>query len=352
LRRNGINDGGNLYKVIWQGSNRASSRTPADKIPKRQDIVGRHEKKTHPHDGYEDLVDLIEALETAEGDDALWEVIQKHFDVGQVVNYFAANMLISHWDGFFNNYFLYHDRKDTGKWTLYPWDQDSTWSHRMSRGNEVFYEMALTFGMEGDVRPGVDANSRDEDRRGGRRGFGPGGGGGWWWRPGGDISRPLLANLHFRRRFLSRLRDLTETVYTEGVFVPRFARLRERLEEEVRLRAEARGQDVDDAVRRFGESLTFFKEHLIKRRQFLLEQEELQKGPTLEELVRLRSRAAGQRSGFGGPWGGFGGEDRGSARRPGGFGRPPEQNREPVEQSDKNADGDLEPERRRPDGDS
>jgi len=332
LRRNGIDDGGNLYKVLWYGSNRASPRTPADRKTERQDIVGRYEKKTHPHDGYKDLVDLIEALETTKGDDALWEVIRKRFDVDQVVNYFAVNMLISHWDGFFNNYFLYHDTGGTGKWTLYPWDQDSTWSHRMSSGNEVYYQMVLTFGMEGDVPPGADSNPAGDDRRGGPGGFGRGRGGAWWWRPGGDISRPLLANLQFRRRFLSRLGDLAETVYTESVFAPRFARLRELLEGEVRLRAEASGQDPDGAVRRFSDSLAFFQEHLVKRRQFLLGQEELRNGPTLEALVRLRSLAGGRQGGFPGPWNGLPPLRPGPAPRPGGFGRLPEGNREPADE--------------------
>jgi len=36
-----------------------------------------------------------------------------------VVNYFAVNTVLSHWDGFFNNYFAYNDRAGTGKRTKY-----------------------------------------------------------------------------------------------------------------------------------------------------------------------------------------------------------------------------------------
>ncbi len=263
FRRHDV-DGGNLYKIIWQGSNRASRFTPASKVPERQDLVRRHEKKTNPHDGYEDLIELIEALERTGDPAELWEVVQRRFDVDQVINYFAVNTLLSHWDGFFNNYFLYHDTA-TGKWTMYPWDQDSTWGHRMNRGDEVFAEMPLTFGMEGDVPPGA------EPRREGRGGFGFGRrGGAGWWRPGGEISRPLLANPEFRRRYLARLEELARSVYTEEVFVPRFEALRAQLEDEVRLRARMSEQSEEEALRELDETLAFFREHLVKRREYIL----------------------------------------------------------------------------------
>ena len=90
LRRNNINDEGNLYKVIWMGTHRPSDLTPSDKMPERMDIVGRFEKKTHIHDGYEDIIALVESLESAQGNDqAMWQLIQSKFDVDQVIQYYA-----------------------------------------------------------------------------------------------------------------------------------------------------------------------------------------------------------------------------------------------------------------------
>ncbi len=60
-------------------------------------------------------------------DGAPVDFIQKHFDVDEVATYFAVNAVLSHWDGFFNNYFAYHDVGGTGKWMMFPWDQDGTW---------------------------------------------------------------------------------------------------------------------------------------------------------------------------------------------------------------------------------
>ena len=61
--------------------------------------------------------------------------------------------------GFFNNHFVYHDTQGTGKWTMYPWDQDKTWGyHDGIQGYDVFVKMPLTTGMAGDVPPGWPKN--------------------------------------------------------------------------------------------------------------------------------------------------------------------------------------------------
>jgi len=37
---------------------------------------------------------------------------------------------------------------------MYPWDQDKTWGHHDgNNGESVFFDMPLTFGMEGTSRP-------------------------------------------------------------------------------------------------------------------------------------------------------------------------------------------------------
>ncbi|HKB03136.1 MAG TPA: CotH kinase family protein, partial [Gemmataceae bacterium] len=121
LRHNKVNPDGNLYKCLWYG----------------EGVIGAHEKKTNTHTGHDDLVKLVADLKNTTGDEQ-WGVIKKEFDVEQVINYFAVNMVLSHWDGYFNNYFAYHAPGRNGKWTMYPWDQDKTWGfHDGIRGNEV-----------------------------------------------------------------------------------------------------------------------------------------------------------------------------------------------------------------------
>ena len=262
FRHNKIEDGGNLYKVSWQGNGGPSEFTPDEKQPKRRmDVVRRHEKISNTHEGYEDLIKLVEGLDQASGaPEELWEFIQQNFDVNQVANYFAVNSLISHWDGFFNNYFLYFEPEEK-KWQLYPWDQDSTWSQRGGRPEEL-YEMPLNFGAA-DARP---SNSSNNERS--RRGFGRGGFS--WWRDGGEISSPLLANPQFREVFFSRLKQLCETVFTVDVFGPKIEKLKSDLSTEVALRASIHDRNENEAMEDFDKALEAIRKHLVKRREFVL----------------------------------------------------------------------------------
>jgi hypothetical protein len=176
-------------------------------------------------------------------------------------------MVLSHWDGYFNNYFTYHDTHGTGKWTMYPWDQDKTWGyHDGIQGYGFFYNMPLTFGMEGDVPPGWPKGQRPP----GGFGFGS-----IWWRPGGHFSRAFLANPQCRKLFLARLKEIVENVYTEEVFFPIIQAMGDRLEEEVQIRAKLHGQDPKAAVTHLRRNLQSLKDHLTKRRQWLLAQDEL-----------------------------------------------------------------------------
>jgi hypothetical protein len=267
FRRNQIDDGGDLYKLIWMGNAEISKRIPRDQLPSRRDIAGRYEKKTHRHEGHQELIALIEKLESAKTDEEMGKVIEENFEVDQVVNYFAVNSLLAHWDGFFNNFFFYHDRGGTGKWSLYPWDQDSTWSQRGGPPGEL-YEMPIYFGAQGATPTGLKKSTPGSRALGGFFPFGFGGGK-MWWRDGGDISRPLLGNPEFYGRFKKRLNELTAEVFNEKVFGPKIDQMRADLEPEVRLRAQLRKVDEEAAVQRLQQVTTALREHLTKRRDFI-----------------------------------------------------------------------------------
>jgi hypothetical protein len=144
---------------------------------------------------------------------------------------------------------------------MYPWDQDKTWGFHDATADRVFYDMPLTFGMEGDRPPG-----------GGEPRFNPGS----WWRPGGFFSKPLLANPEFRKRFLKRTRQILEEIYTEEKYFPKIDALAEKLKPEVPIRAKVRSENPEEALKRFEKNIASLKEHLVKRREFLLKQPELQ----------------------------------------------------------------------------
>ena len=246
LRRNKIAGGGNLYRIRWMG----------------RDVIGQHEKRNHKHWGHEDLLTITDRLGSTSGDEQ-WKVIQDNFNVNEVAGYFAVNMVLSHWDGFFNNYFPYHDVKNS-KWEMYPWDQDKTWGYYDGLpDDQVFYNMPLTFGMAGDRPPG---NQDGGGGRGRQRA---------WWRPGGWFSGPLLANAQFRKVFLTRTKEILEKIYTKEVYFPLMGVMASSLEEDVKLRGEATGKATEAARQELARNVELLKDHLVKRRQFLLEQPEV-----------------------------------------------------------------------------
>ncbi len=256
LRRHGRDDNGDLFKILWY----------------ERGVENKHEKKTNPSTGHKELIELIEALESTKGDEQ-WELIAEKFNVPEMSGYFVASMCTSNWDGFFNNYFTYHDTGGTGKWEMYPWDEDKTWGFYDGIGRDhVFVDMPITFGMTGDVPPG---------RSEAPRGFGFGGRTPWWRGPG-YFSGPLLANPTFRLRFLQRLVGFTSVVYTEGIFGPIIDGLEERLEDEVAIRARATGEDEERALTEFQHNLKSLRRHLRERREFLLAQ------PELRPIIRKR----------------------------------------------------------------
>lgn len=258
LRRNKVDDNGNLYKILWTG----------------RDVVGQHEKRTHEQGNHDDLLKVIDQLtRTANDPEAQWKVIQSQFDVEQIATYFAVNMVLSHWDGFFNNFFPYHDTK-RDKWMAFPWDQDKTWGYYDGlRDDQVFFDMPLTFGMEGDRPAGAQGGP-------GPGGFNRGPRGPIWWRAGGYFSRPLLANPQFRKVFLSRTRDILERVYTQDTCFPLLDQMVARLGEDAAIRAKLRGEDAAAGARLLARDADLLKTHLTKRQQFLLEQKELQGAAT------------------------------------------------------------------------
>jgi len=167
-------------------------------------------------------------------------------------------MCIQNWDGFFNNYFTYHDTGGTGRWEIYPWDEDKTWGDYDGASSRYdWFTMPLHFGMNdgGGLRGGRGAS---------RRGFDG------WWRPPGFFSGPLLANAEFRRRFLGRLREICQTVFTEARMIPIIDALEKRLEPEIPVRARTMREGAQQAQTEFRADIESFRRQVTNRRTFIL----------------------------------------------------------------------------------
>jgi hypothetical protein len=132
--------------------------------------------------------------------------------------------------------------------------------------------MPLSYGAEGDHPPG-ETGGRPSTSYGFRN----------WWRAGGYISRPLLANPTFRKHFLARLKELLNSEFTEARLFPLVDGFRDRLREEVEYRAQVTKEDPDRAQKRFESNLASLKEFITKRRQWLLDQEDIKTDAPVEK---------------------------------------------------------------------
>lgn len=264
LRRNHLRDDGNLYKLGWQG----------------QTLTELYEKKTQPATGHTDLEELIQQLGATQGR-AQWDVIRRHFHVEQVMTYFAVNSLLAHWDGFMNNHFAYHDVNGTGKWELYPWDQDKAMGfHDVVGENAVFATLPMNYGAAGDTPPGWGNRPPPKTffetiRRPGME----------WWRPPGYMSGPLLANPDFRRLYAARIKELLGTEFSEAKMHVAINAMGERVREEVRVRAQLRGEDPQSAMAQLDHNLESLRRFVTERRAFLLAQKEIQTAPAFDRTL-------------------------------------------------------------------
>jgi spore coat protein H len=245
LARNQRDNRGNLYKLAWYG----------------QTVTEQHQKRTNLHSGHGDLLQLLEGLKD-KSPASQWAFIEQNFNVDECASYYAVNMCIQNWDGFFNNYYAYHDSGGSGKWEIYPWDEDKTWGDYDGADPSFnWYEMPLTYGMSGSQSP------RDTDR------WGVGMFGGVsWWRPPGHFSGPLLANPEFRKRFLARLDEICRTMFTTQAFYPIIDAMEKQLEPEIRLRAALQHQDPRQALQEFADDMDSFREQVQQRRKFIMKE--------------------------------------------------------------------------------
>jgi hypothetical protein len=225
VRRNGRDPAGNLYKSMY----------------------GNYEKRNNPLNDTRDLEQLIQQLNRPASPEQ-WRWIESAVNVPEVASHYAVNQCIQNWDGYFNNHYAHRDPK-TGKWELYPWDQDKTWGDYDGASSRYdWYSMPLTYGMNGD--PGVGSG---------------------WWRGPGQISGPLLANPEFKKHYLARLREICTEIFTPETFTPFIDALEARLTPEIEARARLRGENTRDALQEFHRTVQSFRNQVERRRDFLLQ---------------------------------------------------------------------------------
>ena len=107
LKRNGMNDAGNLYKAYYAVEQRDG---------------GIYEKKTNEDGDYSDLVTFLHALHDTPPAN-LVAFFQQNVDTDMMIDYQASQILVNNSDYPHKNHYLYHDTR-TNRWMPTAWDLD------------------------------------------------------------------------------------------------------------------------------------------------------------------------------------------------------------------------------------
>ncbi len=127
LEINGRDSTGNIYKIAYNES-------------------GGYKKMTNTLEDDSDYRQLLDNIGMG-SESQRKAAIYRYLDVEKVMGYEVAGVLMSNWDGFFNNMFLYHDPM-MDQWECIPWDLDKTFGYA-SASAKMFAEMPIDYPLDG-----------------------------------------------------------------------------------------------------------------------------------------------------------------------------------------------------------
>ncbi len=170
------------------------------------------------------------------------KVIETCLNYEVFMGYSIASMLLTNWDGYHNNHWMYKGSKPEDRWEILPWDQDKAWGHTDS--NSFYTEFSLTYPIDG-YSSGVQ-------------------------RTPGPILSPLHKDETFYLQFLLRLRAELDKSFTEEVLFPRIEALRNSLLDDL-IRLEAyTGSTRDDRRYQINTAYDTIEAYITARREYLL----------------------------------------------------------------------------------
>lgn len=147
LARRGLDTGGNLYEAI---AGRLST------FPAPGDYAAAYRKINNLESSYGDLIHLIESTNNVE-DDAFGPAMHQLVNVRQVLDYYAATILIGNTAFSADNYYLYHDPA-ADRWMIYPKDASNTFGIGTILGGDG-WATPINLGVEGVLPEHVFASN-------------------------------------------------------------------------------------------------------------------------------------------------------------------------------------------------
>lgn len=193
-----------------------------------------YEKETREEESYADLVAFCSELEKTDNGSQFFE---QRVDVERYINFLCAGTLCQNWDGFNKNHFIGFDTANTGRAFALPWDLDRTLGDYWDWSFD-YYSVPLFLGAA--HQPGVTGWNRMADR--------------------------LFDTPSLRARYIQRLKQLLDTVFTEELLFSEINALTDQIGPEADLDRRKWGGEQD-----WGRGVEQVKYFIKQRREFLLQ---------------------------------------------------------------------------------
>jgi len=131
-----------------------NGRDPDSDLYKLEHNTGfvKHTNRDESSDNIQEL--RSELTRNLTNQNRLRDTIYSNLDVEVFLTYSVVSVLMSNWDGFFNNNWMYlnppEQEGENGIWEIIPWDLDKTWGD--TDADQQFYEMPVDYPLDGKAR--------------------------------------------------------------------------------------------------------------------------------------------------------------------------------------------------------
>ncbi|WP_217597748.1 CotH kinase family protein [Cohnella sp. GbtcB17] len=192
----------------------------------RASLLDGYERRFGGRAERERLRDLIAGLHRRRTPAQTAAYLASRLDIDNYLRWLAGAVLTGNYDGFDQNYAIFRNRS-TGRWAMAPWDYEGTWG-RNCFGKPVGADLVEIGGYNA-------------------------------------LTRKLLSDNTYRRRYKKLLRTLLGTAFTERTIMPRAEKLHREIAPYMRAERLAR-----DAYAGFFDELRTIRQYIRDRRAVLL----------------------------------------------------------------------------------